>query len=201
MQEEYIEQVMSSIAITCYYKTGDRILEIGCNYGRNTLILSNLVGSENIVAIDVVHDYVDTCKQNLQNNNFSNYTVIPVAISNTPLKRKGWLTLEYNISQPLEEGYQTVDTITWTDFKKHYGTFQILVADCEGSLYKIIQENDDFLDTIHTIVVENDYDTIEKKEFVDMFYIKKGFVKVFNYPIDLDIPHACDFYSIWTKNV
>jgi len=68
-------------------------------------------------------------------------------------------------------------------------------------LYKIIQENDDFLDTIHTIVVENDYDTIEKKEFVDMFYIKKGFVRTFNFTLDsLEVPNAAEFYSIWTKN-
>ena len=83
IQDEFIEQVMSCMAITNYYKTGDKILEIGCNIGRNTLILSNLVGSENIVAIDAGHDYVNTCKQNLHNNNFLNFTVLPVAISNT----------------------------------------------------------------------------------------------------------------------
>ena len=70
---------MSCMAITNYYKTGDKILEIGCNIGRNTLVLSNLVGSKNIVAIDAGHDYVNTCKQNLHNNNFSNFTVLPIA--------------------------------------------------------------------------------------------------------------------------
>ena len=201
MQEEFMEQVMSCIAITDCYKTGDRILEIGCNVGRNTLVLSYLVGSENIVAIDASHEYVITCKQNLQNNNFSNYTVLPVAISNTPLKRGYWTTHEYDRSQPLEQDYHNVNTITWTDFKKHYGTFQILVADCEGALYKIIQENSDFLDTIHTIVVENDYETIEKKEAMDIFYITKGFVRIFNSPFEnSNVPNTCEFYSIWTKN-
>ena len=98
MQEEVIEQVMSCAAITDYYKTGYRILEIGCNYGRNTLVLYYLVGPENIVAIDAAHDYVLACKQNLHNNNFSNFTVLPVAISNTPLKRGYWTTHAYDRS-------------------------------------------------------------------------------------------------------
>ena len=202
MQEEFIEQVMSCKAITEYYKTGDRILEIGCNNGRNTLVLSYLVGAENIVAIDAAHDYVITCKQNLFNNNFSNHTVLPVAISNTPLKRNDWTTHEYDRSQPLGEDEHHVNTITWTDLKKQYGTFQFLVADCEGALYKIIQENSDFLDTVHTIVVENDYNTIEEKEAVDIFYITKGFVRVFNVPLEETcLPNKYEFYSIWTKNI
>ena len=202
IQDEFIEQVMSCMAITNYYKTGDKILEIGCNIGRNTLVLSNLVGSENIVSIDAAHEFVITCRQNLQNNNFSNFTVLPVAISNTPLKRKDWTTYEYDRSQPLEENYHYVNTITWTDFKKHYGTFQILVADCEGALYKIIQENSDFLDTIHTIIVENDYKTVEEKEAIDIFYITKGFVRIFNFPLaDSILANAPQLFSIWTKHI
>ena len=201
IQDEFIEQVMSCMAITNYYKTGDKILEIGCNIGRNTLVLSNLVGSKNIVAIDAGHDYVNTCKQNLHNNNFSNFTVLPVAISNTPLKLNYWTTYDYDRSQPLENNYHSVNTITWTDFKKQFGTFQFLVADCEGALYKIVQENNDFLDTIHTIIVENDYTTTKEKEAMDIFYIQKGFVRTFNFPLDsLEVPNAAEFYSIWTKN-
>ena len=202
MKDEFMEQVMSCKAITEYYKTGDRILEIGCNYGRNTLVLSYLVGPEHIVAIDAAHDYVMTCKQNLQNNNFLNFTVLPVAISNTPLKRVGWTTQEYDRLQPLEKDFHYVNTITWTDFKKQYGTFQFLVADCEGALYKIIQENSDFLDTIHTIIVENDYKTVEEKEAIDIFYITKGFVRIFNFPLaDSILANAPQLFSIWTKHI
>ena len=201
IQDEFIEQVMSCMAITNYYKTGDKILEIGCNIGRNTLVLSNLVGSENIVAIDAGHNYVNTCKQNLHNNNFSNFTVLPIALSNTPLKRNMWTTYEDDQSQPLEPSCDSVDTMTWTDFRKQYGTFEILVADCEGALLKIIQENNDFLDTVHTIVVENDYVTVHEKETVDMFYVLKGFKRVFNHPLEnIDHPNAANFYSIWTKH-
>ena len=201
MEEEFLEQVMSCIAITDYYRTGDKVLEIGCNIGRNTLVLSYLVGSENIVAIDAGRDFVTTCEQNLRNNNFSNFTVLPIALSNTPLKRNMWTTYEYDQSQPLEPNCDSVDTMTWTDFKKHYGTFEILVADCEGALLKIIQENNDFLDTVHTIVVENDYVTVHEKENVDMFYVSKGFKRVFNHPLEnVDHPNAANFYSIWTKH-
>ena len=75
-----------------------------------------------------------------------------------------------------------------------------MVADCEDALYKSIQENNDFLDTIHTIIVENDYTTIEEKEALDIFYITKVFFRTFNFPLDsLEVPNAAEFYSIWTK--
>jgi FkbM family methyltransferase len=202
IKDEFMEQVMSCIAITEYYRPNDRILEIGCNIGRNTLILSYLVGSENLVSIDAGHEYVSTCLRNLQNNGFLNSTVLPIALSNVPLKRHIWSTYERDLSLPLENDFNAVDTLTWTDFKKQYGMFQILVADCEGALFQILRENDDFLDTIHTIVVENDYNRVNEKEAVDAIYVRKGFVRVFDRPLEEERTHhvnAAHFYSIWTK--
>ena len=201
MNDEFMEQLMSCIAITEYYRPHDRILEIGCNIGRNTLILSYLVGSENLVSIDAGHEYVSTCVRNLQNNGFLNCTVLPIALSKVPLKRHIWSTYERDLTLPLENDFNAVDTLTWTDFQKQYGTFQILVADCEGALFQILRENDDFLDTIHTIVVENDYNTVTEQEAVDAIYVSKGFVRVFDRPLEERTHHvnAAHFYSIWTK--
>ena len=139
--EELPEQLMSCVAMQ-HYKQGEKNLEIGCNIGDNTLILSYLIGSENIIAIDACFEYTETCKQNLQNAGFSNCKVIPVAISNMPLKRMHWKTSEHEPFKPLEQDYEYVYTMKWNEFNSIHGPFDIVVADYEGSVYKIIQEND-----------------------------------------------------------
>ena len=73
-----------------------------------------------------------------------NYAVLPIALSNSSKKCYFLTTYEYDMSQPLKEKFESIDTITWTDFKNQYGTFEILVADCEGALFEIIQEINDF---------------------------------------------------------
>ena len=46
-----------------------------------------------------------------------------------------------------------------------------------------------------------DYTTTKEKEAMDIFFIQKGFVRTFNFPLDsLEVPNAAEFYSIWTKN-
>ena len=119
----------------CSYGTlqkKEKVLEIGWIIGRNMLILSYLIGAENIIVIDACFEYIETGKQNLQNAFFLNSTVLPVAISNMPLKRMHWKTSEHEPFKPLEQDYEYVNTVKWNEFNSIYGPFDILVADCEG---------------------------------------------------------------------
>ena len=69
----------------------------------------------------------------------------------------------------------------WYDFNSSYGPFDILVADCEGAWNKIIQENDIFLDTIHTIWK---WLWFIWTEIIDgWLFISKGFIRVFDMPL------------------
>ena len=47
------------------------------------------------------------------------------------------------------------------------------------------------------------YVTVHEKKTVDMFYVSKGFKRVFidNHPLEnVNHPNAANFYSIWTKH-
>jgi hypothetical protein len=45
--------------------------------------------------------------------------------------------------------------------------FDTLVLDCEGAFYYILMDMPEILDTITLIIVENDYDELYKKDYVD----------------------------------
>jgi hypothetical protein len=52
--------------------------------------------------------------------------------------------------------------------KKYNIDFDTLVLDCEGAFYYILNDFPEILENIKTIFVENDYNDIEHKNFVDL---------------------------------
>ena len=66
MLQEFQEQLMSCI-IFPQYTPGEKILELGCNIGHNTLVIACLIGNDNchnIVALDSSTEYTQICKCN-----------------------------------------------------------------------------------------------------------------------------------------
>lgn len=195
MKEEYPEQIM---AIT-YIKPSDIVLEIGGNVGRNTITISCILEKdENLVSLESDPNIALQLKENCDLNNLNPH-IEASAISKRKLIQNRWITIPSDILLP---GYFEVPTITYDELIKKYNKkFNVLVADCEGALYYILKDEPKVLDNIETIIIENDFEEMEHKIYVDTVFVNNGFSCVYNGELEFNnFPHLkhC-FYQVWKR--
>jgi len=183
------------------YLTGDeKILEIGGNIGRNSLVIGHILRSKgnnnNLVVLE--------CDENIGNQLIHNrdingmtFNVEKSALSKRKLIQKGWLTIASDV---LLEGHKWVNTITFDELKSKYGfEFDTLVLDCEGAFYYILKDMPEILDSIKLIIMENDYIDYDQKEFVMNTLRTRGFVVDYVESGGWGICYN-NFYEVWKKN-
>jgi FkbM family methyltransferase len=189
--EELPEQ---KLAVT--YLTGnEKVLEIGGNIGRNSLIIASIINNNNFVTLESDEDISKQLKENRDLNNF-NFNIENSALSNRKLIQNKWLTQP---SEILLDGFHFVNTITLNELNNKYNIkFDTLILDCEGAFYYILLDMPEILDNIKLIIMENDYTDIECKTIVDNILIKNKFY--------LDYvegggwgPCYNNFYEVWKK--
>ena len=190
--EELPEQKM----VVRYLTGNEKVLEIGGNIGRNSLIIAKLLGNNNnFVSLECDLDISKQLEENRDLNNFK-FHIEPSALSKRRLMQKGWDTV---MSDTLEEGYKWVNTITLDELNLKYGIeFDTLVLDCEGSFYYILLDMPEILDNINLIIMENDYYDISKKEYVDEVLKKNNFYRDY---VEVGGWGCCytNFYEVWKK--
>lgn len=166
--EELPEQKMA-----VRYLTGlEKVLEIGGNIGRNSLIIGSIVKNNNFVTLE---SDTNIANQLIENKNLNNlvFHIENSALSNRKLIQSGWCTIPSN---ELKEGYNWVKTITLSELKIKYDIeFDTLVLDCEGAFYYILMDMPEILDNINLIIMENDYSEITEKKYIDEILIKNNF--------------------------
>jgi FkbM family methyltransferase len=189
--EEVPEQKMS----LRFLKGSERVLELGGNIGRNSLIIASIVGSENLVVLESNPDIAHQLKENRDANHFE-FAIETCALSKYPLIQKGWDTMRSDV---LYDGYFSINTITWEDLQKKYPPFDTLVIDCEGAFYYILVDMPEILDSIRLILMENDYTNIQHKYHIDDVMKGRGFQ-----PLYVESggwgPCFSNFFEVWTKN-
>jgi FkbM family methyltransferase len=201
--EEYPEQ-----CLTCQFiRPNDTVLEIGGNIGRNSCIIASILNdSSNLVVLESNKDTATKLKENRDLNGF-NFGIISKALSKIELFQWKWKTiskdiLEQKIQEPDEEWFP-IETISWAELKKLYPyEFNVLVLDCEGSFYYILKDEPEFLKGIEKILIENDFDTVEQKNFVSEKFIQEGFYCCTtlkgSWPPN---PLNDCFYEVWLKSI
>lgn len=147
------------------YLTGrEKVLEIGGNIGRNSLVIASIIDNSNLVTLE---SDTNIARQLEENRNLNNYTfhIENSALSKRKLIQKGWDTMP---SDNLKEGYKWVNTINFEELCKKYNIiFDTLVLDCEGAFYYILMDMPEILTNIKMIIMENDYDNISHKNYID----------------------------------
>jgi hypothetical protein len=168
MKEEFPEQ---SLTIK-YLSSNARVLELGANVGRNTMVIASILNDQkNLVSLETSLDSVKKLTENRDINNFT-FFIEPSALSKRKLIQRGWDTIPSDI---VLDGYFEVNIIAYENLEKKYNiTFDTIVADCEGALYYILQDDPEILKNINTVIVENDYHHIKHKEFVDSVFKSNG---------------------------
>jgi FkbM family methyltransferase len=190
--EEFPEQRMA-----VRYLTGDeRVLEIGGNIGRNSLIIASILkNSQNLVALESDVNIATQLTENRDLNNL-NFHIESSALSKRKLIQLGWDTMP---SDTLKDGYMWVNTISLVELKSKYNiAFDTLVLDCEGAFYYILMDMPEILDGINLIIMENDYWDISKKIYIDQTLSEKGFYADYAEAGGWG-PCANNFFEVWKR--
>jgi FkbM family methyltransferase len=176
-EDEYPEQMMS-----VRYLTGnEKVLEIGSNIGRNSLIIGYILSQKNnsdFVTLESDLDTANALKYNRDINNM-NFNIENAALSKRKLIQKNWSggTEGHTIcSDDLLDGYKEVNTITYNQLCNKYNIeFDTLIFDCEGAFYYILMDMPEILENIKLIIMENDYTDINHKKFIDSVLLENDF--------------------------
>jgi FkbM family methyltransferase len=181
------------------YLTGDeKILEIGGNIGRNSLVIASILkDNNNFVTLESDINIGNQLKENRDLNNF-NFHIENSALSNRTLIQHGWNTIP---SDTLKDGYKWVNTIKLDNLRNKYNIiFDTLVIDCEGAFYYILMDIPEILDNIKLIIMENDYYDISHKNYIDDILVKNNFYIEYKEGGGWG-PCSNNFYEVWKKSI
>jgi len=169
--DEYPEQLMA----TRYLTGTEKVLELGGNIGRNSLVIAYILAQQNNTNFVTLESDLDIAIQ-LEHNkllNGLNFNIESSALSNRKLIQTGWSTI---VSDTLLDGYKAVKTITFAELTNKYNiVFDTLVLDCEGAFYYILMDMPEILTNINLIIMENDYNDILHKNYIDEVLKKNNF--------------------------
>jgi FkbM family methyltransferase len=179
-----------------YLSGNEKVLEIGGNIGRNSLIIASIVNNDTFVTLE---SDIRISKQLVENRDINKFTfhIENSALSKRKLIQKGW---ETKPSDVVQNGYVWVNTMNLDDLKSKYKIdFDTLILDCEGAFYYILMDMPEILDNIKLIIMENDYNNISHKNYVDS--VLKEY-KFYNEYKEAGGWGCCynNFFEVWKKS-
>ena len=193
---DFNEEIPEQKMVVRYLTGSEKILEIGGNIGRNSLVIASILkDNTNLVTLESDISIASQLKENRDLNNF-NFYIENSALSNRRLIQKGWDTIP---SETLKEGYNWVNTISLENLKNKYNIeFDTLVLDCEGAFYYILLDMPEILNNIKLIIMENDYYDISKKNYIDEILVKNNFYVDYQESGGWG-PCMKNFFEVWKK--
>ena len=179
MDDELPEQ-----RIAVRYLTGnERVLELGSNVGRNSMVIAYILKQKNnnkFVTVESDPESAKMLEENMKANGFK-FHIVSAALSKRRLIQKGWNTVESDVDV---EGFNRVKTVTLKDINKDYRiNFDTLIVDCEGAFYYILHDMPEILNNVKLIIMENDYYNPEHKKYVDEILTKNNFEVDYHEPL------------------
>jgi hypothetical protein len=195
IKDEYPEQLM-----TIKHLSPDaKVLEIGGNIGRNSCVIGMILKDDsNLVVLECGKEYVNQLRD-VKSRNGYNFNIEPYALSKRKLAQRQWTTFPYEGELP--PMCDDVPTITWETLREKYGTFDTLVADCEGALYYILKDWPEIMDTINMVIIENDFTVADHRKFVENVFIERGLKLILSEPLlgGDGARWVEGFYQVWKK--
>jgi FkbM family methyltransferase len=195
LNDELPEQKM----VVRYLTENNKVLEIGGNIGRNSLVIGSILKNNNNNFVTLESD-ANIAKQLYENRDLNKLTfhIESSALSKRKLIQKGWDTM---VSDKLIDGYKWVNTITLDELNFKYNIkFDTLILDCEGAFYYILMDIPEILNNINLIIMENDYWDISKKIYIDKILKQNDFYVDYVESGGWG-PCYSNFFEVWKKIV
>jgi FkbM family methyltransferase len=192
--EEYPEQMMA----VSYLTGNEKVLEIGGNIGRNSLVIAHILNKNNNNNFVSLECDTNISQQLIHNKDLNqlDFFVENSALSKRNLIQQDWDTIPSDV---VLDGYTKVNTITLEQLNNKYNIeFDTIVLDCEGAFYYILMDMPEILNNIKLIIMENDYWDITEKEHVDNVLIKNGFKVDYSESGGWG-PCYDNFFEVWKK--
>ena len=191
---ELPQQKMVSI-----YLTGkEKVLEIGGNIGRNSLVIGYILNQQNnnnFVTLEIDTNLSNELIKNRDLNQLQ-FFVENSALSKRKLIQKN---LETVPSDVLFKGYSNVNIISYDELKKKYNIdFDTFIVDCEAAFYYILLDFPEILDEINLIIMKNDYWELYKKEYIEELLMENNFILDYHESGGWG-PCINKFYEVWKK--
>jgi FkbM family methyltransferase len=195
----FLEELPEQKMVLNYLKGNEKVLELGSNIGRNSLIIGHILGenNKNFVTVECNKNIFKQLEHNRNINNM-NFHIENSAISKRKLIQQidSWIT---KISDSVPEGYEEINIITFEELQKKYNIeFDTLIIDCEGSFYYILMDMPDILKNINLIIMENDYWDISHKNYIDNILKQNNFYVEYSESGGWG-PCYNNFYEVWKK--
>ena len=192
MASEFPEQVL----ITRTVRPTAKVLELGGNIGRSSCVIASLLDdTSRLVVLESDPVSAASLYRNRVVNKF-NFHVEVAALSERPLMQKDWITLPVPESAIMPQGWSKIHTITFAQLIARYGTFDTVVADCEGALTGICRDTPHFFHGVTLVVLENDFVNEGDKDVVDAAMRAAGLNPVISQAGGWG-RHAHEFYQVW----
>ena len=189
-QEEYPEQLM----VTKFLPNNRKVLELGSNIGRNSLIISTILSDDrNLVTLECNPTIFQQLLENKELNNL-NFQGENSALSKRKIKMDGWRS-------NLTEEESDINIIDYQTLKEKYNiNFDTLICDCEGALFQLILDMPEILQDINLIICENDYFNDLQHNFVLNRFRDNGFKCIYTEDgiYEGEIFYK-NFYQVWIK--
>lgn len=177
--DELPEQAM----IFTYLSPDAKVLEIGGNIGRSTAIIGKILesGTGEAYVLETLKDPYNKNKNMCEKNGFK-CTVINTALSDHSLVQRNWLTAIEG--SPGTNTWEKIPTITYEDLKSQMGYEPTtLVLDCEGASTDILKSYPELIESVDTVIIENDFRDKNDAEYVDNLFNKNGLTKMVSIPL------------------
>jgi FkbM family methyltransferase len=190
------EELPEKMMVVRYLTGNEKVLEIGGNIGRNSLIIASILNdSFNLVVLESDVNISKELIYNRDKNNM-NFYVENSALSKRNLIQKDWNTM---VSDIILDGYKKINTINLEELNNKYNIiFDTLVLDCEGAFYYILMDMPEILNNIKLIIMENDYLDIIHKQYIDDLLKKNNFYVDYTEGNGWG-PCTDNFFEVWKK--
>lgn len=200
----FMEELPEQKMVVNYLKGNENVLEIGGNIGRNSLVISVLLKSRNMVVLESDYDISMQLNENKKLNNM-NFHIEASALSKRKLMQKNWDTV-YKELVDLKgaagediSAYKDVNIISFEELNEKYKIkFDTLVLDCEGAFYYILNDFPQILENIKLIIMENDYRIYDHYIFVKEKLLENNFEIEYSEAGGWG-PCQPNFFEVWTR--
>jgi len=160
LKQELPEQKM----VVRYLTGNEKVLEIGANIGRNSLVIASILKNPNhLLTLECDDKIAAQLTENMKRNRL-HFHIEKAALSERKLIQKGWNTIPSDVIRP---GYKWTKTINFAQLQGKYNIqFDTLVLDCEGAFYYILKDMPEIINNVNLIIMENDYRDISHYQYV-----------------------------------